>query len=86
MLRSTSLDGGFSFGFTEELVAGSPLNDPARLPVRRCLSDVRFLGDYHHVAGDTLHSFHTAVLQPSEYSTSGFLARGLVSRGTWDWE
>lgn len=86
--RSISFDHGASWAWTRNIPvdAGNPKSDPALLP-GRCAPNPneRFLGDYHIVNGDVLHSFHSVVGAPENGAVAGTLTRGWVSGGYWWW-
>ena len=77
-----------SFGYHQDIYVEDTwsVSDPIYLPTRcGALSGEHFLGDYHHVAADRLHSFQTVVGAPrigSVYPTAT-LSRAWVSRGFW---
>jgi hypothetical protein len=61
------------------------VSDPALLPRRFDFPNSRFLGDYHAVAGDVLHSVHLAITAPvggPDENTN--VERGWVSHGSWN--
>lgn len=78
------------FGNTWDVIPHSfpTISDPALLPKRQTsggLATERFLGDYHAVTGDLLHSVHVAITAP----VGGFdevtnIERGWFSHGYWN--
>ena len=76
-----------SFGYVQDLPINitNSLSDPLVLPVPHCETQ-RYLGPYHHVTADRLHSFHNIVgAELGLPFTSATLARGWVSPGFWSW-
>ena len=61
--RSVSIDGGLTFFDTQTIPASSLVlaSDPAHLPYHCAVPDLRFHGDYHESAEETLHAWHYVV-------------------------
>ena len=79
----------FEFGYTQDLPVdgGNSVSDPILLPGRCGAFNVEhFMGDYHSVVAEDLHSFHTVVGAPfGEAFPMAILTEGWVSPGSWYW-